>query len=451
MSAVDLCIRDSFARTCVAQVIACTPLHAGKSSKGGQNGHPQSLSHWAVQLSQSVLYAEGGGQPTDLGTLTVADGGTPMPVIDVQRALSGTIVHTVANEEPIAVGATVTVELDWDRRLDHMQHHTGQHLLSAVAEILVGAGTLSWEMHPLKDGEAAATSAVSVELDIDQLSSAQVQAIQDRCNDEIRAARAVTSTVVNPTEAEQVAASPLFRGTLPPLDKIQDGLRVLEIDTLDRNPCGGTHLTSLAQIQTLQIVSASRTKGHAVVSFLAGRRAQAALAASLRREARLNTLLGCGAADHEAAVQRLLDQRRDATKALRAASSELAGFLGRQAVSDVPQGGAALIQRQGADLQHLSDIAAAAAEARPDCTLLLTANDGAARSATADVPGMFLVAGPPAAVKAVGPAVSKALSGKGGGRPGRMQGKAAQLQHGPAALQAITDILRDTTDASTLT
>lgn len=124
MSAVDLCIRDSFARTCVAQVIACTPLHAGKSSKGGQNGHPQSLSHWAVQLSQSVLYAEGGGQPTDLGTLTVADGGTPMPVIDVQRALSGTIVHTVANEEPIAVGATVTVELDWDRRLDHMQHHT---------------------------------------------------------------------------------------------------------------------------------------------------------------------------------------------------------------------------------------------------------------------------------------------------------------------------------------
>lgn len=64
---------------------------------------------------------------------------------------------------------------------------------------------------------------------------------------------------------------------------------------------------------------------------------------------------------------------------------------------------------------------------------------------------MFLVAGPPAAVKAVGPAVSKALSGKGGGRPGRMQGKAAQLQHGPAALQAITDILRDTTDASTLT
>lgn len=54
----------------------------------------------------------------------------------------------------------------------------GQHLLSAVAEILVGAGTLSWEMHPLKDGEAAATSAVSVELDIDQLSSAQVQAIQ---------------------------------------------------------------------------------------------------------------------------------------------------------------------------------------------------------------------------------------------------------------------------------
>ena len=71
---------------------------------------------------------------------------------------------------------------------------------------------------------------------------------------------------------------------------MQGGLRVVEIDTLDRNPCGGTHLTSLAQLQVLQVVGASRTRGRAVVTFLAGGRARAALATSLRREARLNTV-----------------------------------------------------------------------------------------------------------------------------------------------------------------
>lgn len=71
---------------------------------------------------------------------------------------------------------------------------------------------------------------------------------------------------------------------------VQGGLRVLEIDTLDRNPCGGTHLTSLAQLQLLQVVGTSRNKGHAVLTFLAGDRARAALAVSLRREARLNTV-----------------------------------------------------------------------------------------------------------------------------------------------------------------
>ncbi len=215
--------------------------------------------------------------------------------------------------------------------------------------------------------------------------------LQKRCNEEIRAARAVTTTLVDPAEAQAVAASPLFRGMLPPAHKIQartmsrsmcwlsaplvdhthaasdctacqlagwavygihansalftscpgaslhcldsivselsaasqllqgqtktlcqsvpsvpalqltavgnggggvvqGGLRVLEIDTLDRNPCGGTHLTSLAQLQLLQVVGTSRNKGHAMLTFLAGDRARAALAVSLRREARLNTV-----------------------------------------------------------------------------------------------------------------------------------------------------------------
>ena len=67
------------------------------------------------------------------------------------------------------------------------------------------------------------------------------------------------------------------------------------------------------------------------------------------------------------------------------------------------------------------------------------------------MPGVFLVAGPPASVKVIGPAASKTLNGKGGGRPGRLQGKATQLQLAPAALQVMTQILQGNANAKNLT
>lgn len=130
MSAAEICIHDSFARCCSSEVIAVSPARdegGGSSSrsrsKDGNEQASRSPPLWAVQLSQTVLYAEGGGQPGDMGTLTLACGAA-LRVIDVQRTSSGGVLHIVASEGSLPVGSSVQIDLDWDRRLDHMQHHT---------------------------------------------------------------------------------------------------------------------------------------------------------------------------------------------------------------------------------------------------------------------------------------------------------------------------------------
>lgn len=428
-----LCLKDSYARHCTAAVTACTP------SAGSKKGVPQS---WVVQLSQTVLYPEGGGQPADHGTLT-ADDGTVAAVTDVQRLNSGAVVHTVST--PLVVGASVAVDVDWDRRFDHMQHHTGQHLLSAVAEILVGAKTLGWELHSRQrsDAAAAARPLVSVELDAQSLTAEQVGSIEARCNKEIQHARAVRVHTYDATHADEVASSPLFRGSLPPADKIKDGLRMLELETLDLNPCGGTHLRSLSEMQLLKVAGTSKVRGNVVLQFLAGSRALAVLSDMLLREARLNAALSCQPSEHEKAVLRLQSERRESAKALRAATGELATVLAKRLTSSMPPSRVVALHRSGADMAFLSAVASAVAEAEPGCTMLLTADDGLAREAGAGVPGSFLLQGPPEVVTAVGPAVAQTLGGKGGGRPGRMQGKGSALQRATEARQLIEEGVRN--------
>ena len=129
MSAAELCIHDSFARSCSAEVIAISPAcdeEGGSSSSRSKGGNERAARSplWAVQLSRTVLYAEGGGQPGDVGTLTLACGGAALRVIDVLRTSSGAVRHIVASEGSLPVGSSLQIDLDWDRRLDHMQHHT---------------------------------------------------------------------------------------------------------------------------------------------------------------------------------------------------------------------------------------------------------------------------------------------------------------------------------------
>jgi misacylated tRNA(Ala) deacylase len=357
----------------------------------------------AVVLAETPFYPEGGGQPADHGHIGAAR------VLDVQT-VDGVVVHTTN----APVSGAVAARVDAARRLDHMQQHTAQHLLSAIIEDTLGAGTVGFH---LGDNTTTIDLARS-------LSTAELTGALDRVNAEIRAARAVRAEVV---DLDEYAARDVRSRGLP--DGFTGDVRLVGIEGLDLNTCGGTHVANTAALQVVQVVRAERYKGGSRVHFVAGERARAAHGRALDREQGMSKALTAGPDDHLPAVSKLLDQAKAGAKARKALLMELGGLLGAE-VARTATDDAAHVHRDEADPALLKAIADAALAARPGLRLLLTGGPAAGA-------GAFLVAGPADAVAAAGPAIATALGGRGGGRGGRFQGKAADLSGAARALAAL--------------
>ncbi|KAG2448075.1 hypothetical protein HYH02_007100 [Chlamydomonas schloesseri] len=501
-----LCQQDSYLRTLVTTVVSCTkletppppPKQAGKGGKGGSKAAAgaadaaaaaaaaaPSSQQYEVYLAESPLFPESGGQPCDLGVLRVlsgVDGGGDAPTAINVTAVAwkdGRLAHTL--DAPLEPGARVEVAVDWERRYDHMQQHTGQHVFSAVADLLYGADTASWELHPLEPAAHAGGDygCVSVDLTLPALTAEQVQELEARANEELRAVRRVEPLVLDPRSPadlermEALRADPTFRGKLPPPEKIKGGrLRLVHVEGLDINACGGTHVRCTGEVQLLKVVGVERTRGQTRVRMMTGGRALAALGGCLVREASLTAKLTVPPSRQEEFVDMLLRDRRDGSKARKLLAAELAALLGKQlalAAAAAPSAKAtgaetaapgppaaaatparwAALHRPAADLDFLSLMASAALEASPHLQLLLLTTDNTepgAPPAPAPKPGVedsvevtFLLAGQPDLVKTAGAKVAEALGGRGGGRPGRYQGKATGMSRLHAACRAFEE------------
>lgn len=378
------CQRDARLRSLETEVVACTPTGPDR---------------FAVQLTETALYPEGGGQPADHGTIGSAR------VLDVQRENSG-VVHTC--DAPVPLGPT-TVRVDWDRRFDHMQQHSAQHLLTALAQDRFDRPTIGFHL-----GDHLST----VDLQGARLDAESVARLEEHTNEAILAAHAVRHREVDLDTYAQLGVR--SRG----LPASHIGLvRLVEIDGIDTNTCGGTHVSNTAELQAFVVVRSENLKGGQRLHWLAGRRAVRALSSAVAREAQLSSLLTAPPRDHVAMVRKLRDGAKAAAKERTALQRELAGHLGRAlaASGDNPVG----LHREGADLGTLKAIADAARNARPDLQVLLT---GA---------GVFLLAGPSDVVAERGPAVSALLKGRGGGRGGIYQGKAEAVCNLQAALGSL--------------
>lgn len=197
-----------------------------------------------LYLDQTAFYPASGGQPNDLGTLG------DQPVLDVIDE-GERIAHVIA--APVA-GDLVRGEIDWQRRYDHMQQHTGQHLLSAVLVELFSCQTLSFHL----GGEVS-----TIELGSKELTDGQIGEAEQRANQIVREARPV-SIRFEGAEAVQGLRKPSARsGTL----------RVIEIESLDRSACGGTHVRSTAELGPIQIRKSEKIRGHIRIEFVCGIRA----------------------------------------------------------------------------------------------------------------------------------------------------------------------------------
>jgi alanyl-tRNA synthetase len=198
-----------------------------------------------IYLDRTAFYPTSGGQPHDLGTL----GGQPViEVIDEGER----IVHVTA--APVLASGNISGEIDWSRRYDHMQQHTGQHLLSAVFAERFGFQTLSFHM-----GSEVST----IELATAELSESQIDEAERQAN--------VIASESRPVHIrfEEAAA---VDGLRKPSER-SGTLRIIEIDGLDRSACGGTHVRSSSETAPLQIRKAEKIRGNVRIEFVCGLRA----------------------------------------------------------------------------------------------------------------------------------------------------------------------------------
>jgi alanyl-tRNA synthetase len=369
---------------------------------GDESGRPYAI------LGDTILFPEGGGQPADHGFLNDVE------VLDVQEA-GGKIRHYVA--APVAPGP-VTVRLDWDRRFDHMQQHTGQHLLSAVAQDRFGWPTTAFHLGP---------EVCDVELDVPSLSPVDLAVLEDATAAEIRAARAVRPRRVT---LDELSALPVRTRGLP--EGHAGDVRLVEIEGVDLNTCGGTHLSSTAEIEVVALLSAEPLRGGTRLSFVAGRRARRRLARHEERTAALRALLGAPDAGLVGAARAKLDQLTEAHRALRHAGEELAAAAAEAALAS----GARVVHAhfEGRDMAFVQTVARRfSGRAGPRAALLTATREGQHVFALGAGDGF-------GDVQALGREIASLFGGKGGGTGRVFQGKAPDLSAADRALSRLNEV-----------
>jgi alanyl-tRNA synthetase len=288
---------DSFLREFDARVSSCV-----------QDGE-----RWRVTLDRTAFYPTSGGQPHDLGKL----GG--VPVLEVADGEEHEIVHYTSAEVP---EGDVRGEIDWPRRLDHMQQHTGQHLLSAVFIELFGFQTVSFHL-----GRELST----IDLNAPSIVLRHLEEAERRTNEIILDDRVVS---VRFGTAQELAEAGIRKKV-----EREGVLRAIEIEGVDRQPCGGTHLARTGQAGLLLIRKIERRREAWRIEFVCGYRALAAARADYATLTQAASLLSCGIPDVPAILGKTLEERRAQHSAMKRLEERLAGHESRALLVSNPAAG----------------------------------------------------------------------------------------------------------------
>lgn len=204
----------------------------------------------AAVLDQTYFYPESGGQLSDRGNIAGVE------VVDVWEDDAGTVYHQVA--ENLGAGG-VECRIDWDRRFAHMQHHTGQHVLSRAFIEVADLNTVSFHM---------GTDACTIDLDQPRVADAVIESVEQLANEIVWRDLDVLIRHVDPGEVSDSA----LRKKIPPG---VDTVRLVEIKGFDVIGCCGTHVRRTGELGVIKILRQEKAKGGARISFKVGRRALA--------------------------------------------------------------------------------------------------------------------------------------------------------------------------------
>jgi alanyl-tRNA synthetase len=394
---------DSFEREFTARVVYCEPLPPDLNS--GITAPAMGL-----LLDRTAFYPTSGGQPHDLGKIGDAN------VIDV-RDEGDEIIHVVDRrpESPDVLGC-----INWPRRFDHMQQHTGQHLLSAMFQERFGRPTVSFHL---------GADVSNIDLRGPEPSDEILEGAERAANTIIFEDRPVT---VRYGTAEDLAGL----GVRKEVDR-EGILRAIEIEGADLQPCGGTHVKSTGQIGTLLVRRCTKMRQDWRVEFVCGARAERSARGDYLRLRAASEKLSCAPEDLIAASERAISERDANFKRTRSLLQRLAEIEAAHAVREAPPSPAGLriIQRVFGDVEPEFLAYFATEIARIEKSVALLARLGC---------GHVFFAQHPSAAKDMNALLKEVLAkvgGKGGGTRDFARGRLNDPTHGERAVALARELL----------
>jgi alanyl-tRNA synthetase len=253
-----------------------------------------------VYLDRTAFYPTSGGQPYDVGVIA------GVPVVDVIDE-DDRIAHRLA--APLHTGP-VDCTIDWNRRFDHMQQHTGQHLLSAVFEELLHLKTVSFHLGAVNS---------TIDLEGGPLEPAALKEVERHANEVIFANRHVSIDFQHAAEAAGLRKPSAREGSL----------RIVSIEGMDRSACGGTHVRSTAEIGVILLRKLEKIRQATRVEFLCGGRAIGRARADYEALSKAAQIFSAGLDEVPTMVATQLETARAAEKARRKLELDLAAYHGR--------------------------------------------------------------------------------------------------------------------------
>jgi alanyl-tRNA synthetase len=346
-----------------------------------------------VILDRTAFYPTSGGQPFDIGTIERCR------VVDVNDEDDGSVGHVVEGEWQLGPGQPVHGEIDWVRRFDHMQQHTGQHVLSAAIDRLCHVRTVSFHL-----GALVSTIDLARELTTTELSAAEAEANRVVWED-----RPVT---IRYASAEEAARLPLRK------ESVREGtLRLIDVQEFDLSACGGTHVARTGGIGIIAVSSWERFKGGQRLEFLCGSRALERFRTLRDQSAATVRLLSVLPEDIPATVERLQGEVKEQKRTLVSLQGDLARFhaLELQSRAETIPAGRLVLHVAAADAMGLKALASAVT-AHSGMIAVLVSNTRPALIVIAKAPDVQL------SVQEALTSLTSKFGGRGGGKGDLAQG-----------------------------
>ncbi len=252
------------------------------------------VSGWtAVTLDRTAFYPTGGGQPSDTGML---NGARVLECIDAE---DDGVLHVIQGRAP-EIGSAVKGRIDWTRRLDHIQQHTGQHILSQAFVTLFNAPTRGFRVMD---------DSCEIDVEVTNPTNELIERAVELANNVIWEDRQIT---IKTASAEEAARLPLRKES-----SRQGELRLIEIEGFDLTPCGGTHAYRTGEVGLIAVRSWERAKGLTRIEFIAGGRALADYRRANKTAATVAGIFSAGRDDAAKLAAHMLEENKELHRRIR--------------------------------------------------------------------------------------------------------------------------------------